>query len=243
MEIYVDIETIPCADRQPFIDDARNNFKAPSGLTKAQAGADLGLSAEDIKFTSAGDLTARWEREMAEKKAPEVAEQAWRKTALDGTQGRILSIAWSVAGERSVICANPDDGLESRTLHDFFAHVMDVAGARPPYFIGHNVVFDLKFLFRRSAILGIKPPFDLPFKGRHGSDYFCTSQAWCAYGEYISLDNLATALGLGGKGDFDGSMVCDAWLAGEYEKIRDYNLDDVLLTEKVHRALTFRSAA
>jgi 3'-5' exonuclease len=241
MQVYFDIETIPCADRQPFIEEARNNFKAPSGLTKAQAGADLGLSADEIKFTSAGDLTARWEREMAEKKAPEVAEQAWRKTALDGTKGRVLSIAHKVNGQPNVVIGT--DQQEALTIKAFFEMVADDCGDRPPFFIGHNIIFDLKFLFRRSVILGIQPPFELPFKGRHGSDYYCTSQAWCVHGEYISLDNLSIALGLGGKGDFDGSMVCDAWLAGEYDKIRDYNLADVELTEQVHRALTFRRVA
>lgn len=241
MEIYVDIETIPCADRQSYIDDARANFKAPSGLTKEQAGKDLGLVGDALKYATKDSVIAQWEAVMASTKADEVGDQNWRKTALDGAKGRILSIAHkSQHGSNVVIGTEHEEAL---TINAFFQAVAEDCEDRPPYFIGHNAVFDLKFLFRRSAILGIKPPFDLPFKGRHGSDYFCTSQAWCAYGEYISLDNLATALGLGGKGDFDGSMVCDAWLAGEYEKIRDYNLDDVLLTEKVHRALTFRSAA
>jgi len=241
MEVYFDIETIPCADRQSFIDDARANFKAPSGLTKEQAGKDLGLVGDALKYASKDAVIAQWEAAMASTKADEVGDQNWRKTALDGTKGRVLSIAHKTEHGSNVYIGTEAEEIE--TIQAFYQHLEEDCHDRPPYFIGHNVVFDLKFLFRRSVILGIRPPFDLPFKGRHGSDYFCTSQAWCAYGEYISLDNLATALGVGGKDGFDGSMVCDAWLAKEYEKIRDYNLADVLLTEKVHRALTFRKAA
>jgi 3'-5' exonuclease len=241
METYIDIETIPCADRQSFIDDARANFKAPSGLTKEQAGKDLGLVGDALKYASKDTVIAQWEAAMASTKADEVGYQNWRKTALDGTKGRVLSIAHKVGTKRNVVIGT--DTEETLTIKAFFQCLEEDCGARPPYFVGHNVTFDLKFLFRRAAILGIRPPFELPFKGRHGSDFFCTSQAWCAHGEYISLDNLASALGLGGKGDFDGSMVCDAWLAGEYEKIRDYNMADVELTEKIHKLLTFRSAA
>lgn len=241
MRTFIDIETAPAADKQPFIDDARTNFKAPSGLTKSQAGADLGLSADEIKFTSAPDLTARWEREMAEKKAPDLAEENWRKTALNGTQGRVLSISWQTESGHHTHINDPSN--ERETLGAFVdalsSNLSKHGSQRPPFFIGHNVTFDLKFLFRRCVILGIRAPFDLPFRGRHDKDYFCTMQAWCDHGERISLANLCAALGIESSNDIDGSMVCDLWLAGEMQKIADYNRDDVLLTERVFKRLQF----
>ena len=37
-------------------------------------------------------------------------------------------------------------------------------------------------------------------------------------------------------GDMDGSQVYDAWLAGEYDRIATYNLQDVKATAEVwHR--------
>lgn len=241
MNVIIDIETCPAADKQPFIDNAKTNFKAPSDLTKGQAGADLGLSGDGLKYASKDEVIALWEKEMAEKKAPEVAEANWRKTSLDGTKGRILSIAWQTDKASGLHIGDPIN--ERDTLLQFF----DVLGgalnthgkSRPPYFIGHNLTFDLKFLFRRSVILGIKPPFEFPFKGRHGSDYFCTMNAWCEFGERISLANLCDALSIDKGSDIDGSQVCDYWLAGRYSDIGAYNVEDVQLTDRVYRALTF----
>ncbi len=246
MNCFLDIETVPAADKTPFIEEARTNFKAPSTLTKAQAGADLKLSAEEIKFTSAGDLTARWEKEMAEQKAPEVADLAWRKTSLDGTKGRVLSIAWKMQnGASGLHIADPLQEMDTlQSFVDSLSSALSEHGTgRPPFFIGHNVTFDLKFLFRRCVILGIRPPFALPFHGRHDKDYFCTMEAWCDRGERISLANLCDALSIESDNSIDGSMICDYWLAGRYAEIAAYNQDDVELTAQVYAALNFSRAA
>jgi len=242
MNVVIDIETVPSADKQRFLEEAATNFKAPSTLTKAEAGADLNMSADEIKYINAKDLTAKWEKEMAVIKAPEVAEQAWRKTSLDGTYGRVLSIAWLIdsdAGHDGLVINNPD--LERDTLIAFntkLSRQLDLEG-RPPTFIGHNLEWDLKFLFRRCVILGVKPLFDLPFKGRHDKDYFCTMQAWCGYQERISLANLCAALDIEVKCEMDGSQVCDYWLANRYDEIGEYNAEDVRATLAAYKKLTF----
>lgn len=244
MNIFLDIETCPCADKQPFIDAARADFKAPSTLTKEKAGADLGLVGDDLKFKNKDTVIEMWTKRFAEEKAPEVADEEWRKTALNGTSGRILSIAWKSEAGKGIHCQDPAN--EAENLSAFFesleSHLSVEARGRPAYFIGHNVTFDLKFLYRRAVILGVIPPFDLPFRGRHDKDYFCTMQGWCEHGERISLANLCAALGIESKNDMDGSKVCDAWLAGEYDRIAEYNADDVRLTEHVYRRLTFAAA-
>lgn len=243
MKIVLDIETIPCADKQRFLDAAVADFKAPSTLTKAEAGADLGMSADAIKYIGAKDLIAKWESEMAATKAPEVAELAWRKTSLDGTYGRVFSIAWKFADESQGGHFIHDGNDEVLLLKDFFSHVqrqLDKAThGRPPFFIGHNLEWDLKFLFRRCIILGIQPVFELPFKGRHDKDYFCTMQGWCAHGERISLANLCTALNIPAKTEMDGSMVCDYWLAGRFDEISQYNKEDVDVTLAAYKRLTW----
>lgn len=48
------------------------------------------------------------------------------------------------------------------------------------------------------------------------------------------LDQMAKLLGLPGKSDMDGSQVCDAWLAGKIDAIRDYCELDVINTYVVY---------
>ncbi len=64
-------------------------------------------------------------------------------------------------------------------------------------------------------------------------------EAWCDFKERISLDNLCQALGIKGKDGFDGSMVYDTWAAGEHERIKTYQADDVDKVAAAHKRLTF----
>jgi hypothetical protein len=237
MECVIDIETVPSADKTPFLDEAKASFKAPSSLTKDQAGADLNLTKDEIKFTGKAELIARWESEMAEQKAPEMADDLWRKTSFDGGRGRVVSIGWKVGDSEGVAFGDPDN--DTATIREAFSSIKALCNGRPPFFIGHRVVFDLKFLFRRCVVLNLQPSFPLPFWGRNQNHYFCTMESWCEHGEKISMDSLAKCLGMEGKGDIDGSMVCDLWLAGKYQTIADYNLSDVRKTAEIHKRMTF----
>jgi hypothetical protein len=101
--VIFDIETIP--DQRPgakerFIEESIANFKAPTSLTKTQAASDLGLTdTNEIKFTSAGDMKLRWEKEMAPKMAESVGIENWKKTSFDGGAGQIFSFAFKANGE------------------------------------------------------------------------------------------------------------------------------------------------
>lgn len=246
MDVYIDIETLPGDSRDEFLADARDNFRAPSGLTKAQAGADLGITGDALKYAPADEIKARWEKEMAAEKSEELGDSLWRKTALDGSKGQVLCIGYSVATQGTKV-AYRESKSEAEFLEMAFYDIQEEIGrvykganGRKPNFIGHNVVFDLKFLFRRAVILGIEPPFPLPFQGRHDKDFYCTSKAWCEFKEYISLDNLCKALGIKGKDGFDGSMVYDAWANGEHDRIAEYCADDVNKVIEIHKRITFR---
>jgi hypothetical protein len=59
--------------------------------------------------------------------------------------------------------------------------------------------------------------------------------SWAGNKGTISQDRLCDALGLSGKGDFDGSMVADAWANGEHERIADYCRSDVEKVRAIHR--------
>lgn len=242
MNTFIDIETIPGQGTyESFLKDTVENFKAPSGLTKTQACADLGLDGDKAKYTSKDDAIAMWVAKFSEEKAPEVAEHNWRKTALDGTQGEVISVAWAVESDKVLSVYRELDYSEAEFIGDAFDMIEQHLQGRPPTFIAHNAPFDLKFLFRRAVILGVKPSFRLPFRGRHGSDYFCTSEAWCEYGERISLNNLCKALGIEGKpDDIDGSKVWDFVKAGNVERVAEYNEWDVEQLRKVYNRLNFK---
>ena len=53
-----------------------------------------------------------------------------------------------------------------------------------------------------------------------------------------SMDRICRALGLGGKGDFDGSMVAATWPV-DPQKVIDYCKQDVERTRQMFKRLTF----
>jgi hypothetical protein len=61
-----------------------------------------------------------------------------------------------------------------------------------------------------------------------------TADKW----EHGSMDKLCYALGIPGKGDFNGSMVAETW-PSDPEKVIEYCKDDVLRTRKIYKRLTF----
>lgn len=246
--VPIDIETIPSqGGYESYLEDAKANFKAPSTMTKTKACADLGLTGDTAKYKSKDDAIADWEKKFAEEKAPEVAEFNWRKEALDGAKGEVWSIAWSVDGSMYQVDRGALSELENEAdfLFRFYSMLElqltpeDSRNTHEAMFIGHNVVFDLKFLIHRSIILGVRPCTPMPFDGYHGRDYYCTSKAWAGIRDRISLDNLCKALGLSGKGDIDGSKVWDALVAGRYADVAEYNIDDVQKVIDAHKKLTF----
>lgn len=236
MNIYLDIETIP--GQWPAL---RNEIAAtlnpPGSMKKA-------------------DTIAKWEAEQK----PAAVEEAWRKCAFDGDRGEIVCIAWAVddapvrCAFRGIAAGDNDDIGEARLLDAFFGSLMAASKAahgRPPAYVGHNVRdFDLRFLFQRAVILGIRPPFALPHDARPGSDrVFDTMEAWAGWRNHVSLDRLCRAFGLPPKGSelggeaIDGSRVWEFIATGRAAEVAEYCKADVERVRAVHRRLTFAAQA
>jgi DNA polymerase elongation subunit (family B) len=223
MNIYFDIETIPQQPEEGAKFLIAQTIEAPSTMS-VQATIDAWHNGEG-KYAGAKQ---------------QAIEKAYRATSFDASKGQICSIAWAVGDGVMNVCGAYGEASESDLLRLFFDSVLIDLEKNPAYFIGHYISgFDLKFVWQRAVILGVKPPFNLPFRGRHGSDYFDTMNEWAGYKDRISMDNLAKALGIEGKGDMDGSMVWDAWKGGEYAKVCEYNADDVRIVREIHKRLTF----
>ena len=249
--ITLDIETL--ADMRPgareeFIEASRQDFKAPSDLTKEQALRDLGHDpAGEMKFKSKAEAIQMWCDAFGATKCEEVGENAWRKTAFDATKGQICVIGFSFDGEEpeSLQIKEPED--EARILRTFFERLAiryKATNMRRPIFVGHNLVnFDLPFIYRRAVILGIQPPAFLPINPSPYNEYvFDTMLQWAGSKGRISMQNLCEALGIPGKetdGDIDGSKVTDFYLNGQIDDVAKYCRGDIRRTRAMYDRLTF----
>jgi len=218
--LYVDIETIPA--QSPEIHAAiAENVKPPAQMKKAET-------------------IAAWE---ASDKAQAV-QDAIAKTSLDGTYGHICCVGFAVNDGAPDCRYLPDrysPDLEAELLHDFFARVNEV-GANNPYpvcVVGHNVIgFDLRFIWQRAIILGVRVPGWFPRDPRPwGNEAFDTMIAFAGQRGTIGMDRLCRALGIEGKGEIDGSMVASLWEVRRSDDIARYCMDDVERTRAIHRRM------
>jgi len=229
MNIFIDIETIP---------------QQPEDETKAE----IARTIEAPKTMSKPETIQQWhngEGKYAGVKDAEI-EKAYRATSFDASKGEIVSISFASDEIDPVSVSRDIEITEMGVLYNAFDGIiklldMDHGGAKCAYFIGHYIGgFDLKFLYQRAVILGVKPPFKLPFSGRHGIDYYDTMQAWAGYRDTISQDNLCKALGVEGKpGDIDGSKVWDFVKGGDIDRVAEYNRDDVDKVRQIYNRLNF----
>ena len=112
------------------------------------------------------------------------SEEEFRRLALDGDFGRILTIGVIIeqndqvnhhglfGRERQTIMFHVD---EARTLRGFWKLVKGFNVSRD-LLIGHNVFdFDLPFLYKRSVIQCVRPTVDLPFTRYRSRPVFASS--------------------------------------------------------------------
>lgn len=211
MKIYLDIETIPSQDAG-LLAKFRAEVTPPSTFKKPES-------------------IAEW---MAEN-ADTVAKERMAKTSFDPAYGHICAIGHAQNDKpvQMEYAARVDQ--EKTIIQDFFATIQSETWVAP-MFIGHNVSFDIRFLLCRAVVLGVRIPVRFPRDPKPwDKGVFDTMTAWAGARGTISMDNLAKAFGMDGKGDFDGSMVADAWLRGDDDTICKYCIADVERTREIHR--------
>lgn len=236
MNIYLDIETIPA--------------QAPDAIEM------LRMESEAEKLTIKAPSNYKDETKIAEfleSKKSEIDadfEQKYRKTSFDGALGQIacVSVAIDNAMPVSFYSENYADN-ETRVVEDLFNMLRTQYSPNSnmrPVFIGHNIVgFDLRFLYQRAVMLGVKPPSFIPFQAKPwDASVYDTMTAWAGFGNRVSLDKLCKVFGIAGKGseigeEIDGSMVWDFVKAGRIADVAKYCGGDVIRTREIHKRLTF----
>jgi hypothetical protein len=238
--IVIDIETIP--DQSPdAIDKLRADAQEEIDAIKAPANYK---DADKIADYIAG--------KRAEIEAG--IEDKWRKTSFDGALGHICVIGMAVDGGEPVAIYSHEYGnpLAERNMLAQFFEAVELAGSRAlsggtrstvaPVFVGHNLIdFDLRFIFQRAVMLGIKPPACIPFDAKPwDKSVFDTMTAWAGVRNRVSLDKLCKAFGIETPKDgIDGSKVWDYVKAGKIDEVAAYCARDVEATRKVYKRLTF----
>ena len=219
--IYFDIETLP-SDDSGIIADIAAGIKPPGNLKKAET-------------------IEAWERD----EKPGAVLEAVKKTGLDGTFGRICCIGFAVNDD----AADVRYGDEAETITAFFAwlteaaRISDYTERQSAIFIGHNILsFDLRFLWQRCVVNGIRPPAFIPFNAKPwDGKVLDTMTAWNPERERrISLDKLCRALSVPtSKGDLDGSKVAEYWQAGKQKEVAAYCMADVEAVRQCHKRMVF----
>ena len=133
---------------------------------------------------------------------------------------------------------DPEQTSEASVVGAF----LDALGGKKPQLVGFNSLFsDIKILIQRGVLLGLTAPdfCARPDKPWEGIDYFARGSDWNidlkeilgGYGLVNpSLHEIAVQCGIPGKMEVDGNAVAGLWLAGELEKIVQYNEYDALTT-------------
>lgn len=236
MNLHLDIETIPAQD-----DATKADIAAEIDALKAQVTAP-GNYKDPVKI--AEYINAR----RAEIDAQ--ADETWRKTSLDGTRGRIVCISWAINDEpaRSMWwnpfapaerCLLAGERFSEEEMLQAFFRELD---GKTLFWIGHNIIgFDLRFIYQRAVILGVKPSIPIPHDTRGNCHVvYDTMIGWAGWGNRVKLDSLCKALGLGGKTEgVDGSKVWPMVADGRIKDVAEYCENDVEITRQVYKRMTF----
>lgn len=177
-------------------------------------------------------------------------DEEFRQLALKPEFGRILCIGLIVErdGEvviRGVLGRDRSTGRfhldEARILRAFWKLVRDF-DARRDLLIGFNLLdFDLHYICTRSVIKRVRPSIDVCFARYRQRPVFDCMWAFTHWRHRISLDNLASVLGLESpkQNGMDGSRVYDLFVEGRHQEIADYVMRDCECARAIYRRLNF----
>lgn len=194
----------------------------------------------DIETLPAGDemtdiLKDIYSRKRKNKYTPRTFEEFVESTGLDGSYGRIACISYAVNDEPIKTLF----GDEKKLLADFWNIAKNA-----DLFIGFNLMdFDLRFIYQRSVILGIKPSQFLSFARYRNFPIFDIMWEWNKWNfqNKISLHALSKVLGIPSskEGEIEAKDVAKAYRDGRIKEICQYCEKDVEATRKIYQKMIF----
>ncbi len=181
------------------------------------------------------DLVKRlWQESVGKASASESKfEDYFRGTSLQGEFGRIFCICYALDDKKT----GSISGDEKKMLEQFWGIAREC-----DLFVGHNIMnFDLRFIYKRSIILGVRPSRELSFARYRNNPIYDTMCEWEKWGGSIGLHKLCLALGLASpkEAGLDGSKVYDYFLAGKSEEIIAYCKRDVESVRAIYNKVNF----
>lgn len=233
MNIFIDIETIPC-QRADLLEQLRTDMNGEllEALATVKAPGNYKDADKIAEYISTTQMKLRSEHDWK-------VQNAIERTALDGALGQVFCIGLAIDNEDPMVI----EGEERKQLAHLWAILRDrhngSSGTRP-IVIGHNVAgFDIPFLWKRSIIHNEPPPFWFPRNPKPWSEaIFDTMSQWDANNR-ISMDRLCRSLGIPGKGEISGKDVWPLVQAGHGDEVIAYCRDDVHRTRKIFHRLMF----
>lgn len=162
-------------------------------------------------------------------------EEYVEKTGLDGTFGQIACIGYAI-DEGDADCLT---GSEKEMLEKFW----EIA-AGCDLFVGfNNMDFDLRFIYQRSVICGVKPSKELSFARYRSFPIYDIMHEWRKWDNSasISLHELSKALGIASskEGGIEGGDVSKFFNEGKIDEIAEYCKRDVEATREIYKKMTF----
>jgi len=214
MHLFLDTETIPNLSADQIAEIA-TGITAPGNYKNPEA-------------------IAKWEAENKQR----LVDEAVHKSCFDGSTGRIICLSWAWDNDDPVV---EYGDCESELLETFFSDVFDTTQQQLSV-IGHNVSWDVRYIWQRAVVHRIKPPSNIKWQGKPW-DYQDTMMMWNPDSQRkISLDKLCTALSVKtSKDGMDGSNVWQAYKDGKIAEIAKYCADDVRAVRDCYRRMTFAS--
>lgn len=225
INLFIDIETLPT--ELPIIQQRATSDIGPPANYKSE------------------EAIAKWWSENGNAKK----EEAISKTALDGTWGRVFCIGFAVNDGPIQVIADTD---EVNVLNQLATRLNNLCKAdvksgglwdQSATWIGHNVQdFDLRFIWQRSRIHGVRLPFALPLgkpSYSKGPYVFDTMREWAGWKGFVKQTDLELAFGLERNDPLPtgGAEVFQAFKEGRTADVIAHCTEDVRLLRDLYQRM------